>query len=302
MVKLLMHLMSGLCASFEFSENFRPTNACWKIAYFFVRIISACSRFVLDGHAAVRAYPAMMAPSVFQTKSAGTSPAAVARKIQNGNSGTGRADAADSSPGDSISDAENFECYGEVDKETASSSENGNRSPANPLNRHSWTRTSLRRTPPSHQENLPHRRWGSMRQWRNARQSPGLSRNPSRTERARYVNSVYSVLRPGDDAAADGDFDSSPLFAGSSRLSSPRSFDKLHIAYTIYLYQNQSKANKLRSHKRPNCVHENDIGTQGISVRSGVRPPAPPPPAAARRPPNNLITASISQSAIVDCG
>ncbi|XP_031768538.1 rab11 family-interacting protein 4 isoform X3 [Galleria mellonella] len=109
---------------------------------------------------------AMMAPSVFQrTKSPRSSPGNLPRKLQNGTESTAQSDpTADSSPGNSISDAENFECYGEGDADApANNVENGTRSPGSNLNRHSWTRTSLRRTPPSHQENLPHRRWGSMR-------------------------------------------------------------------------------------------------------------------------------------------
>ncbi|XP_013190719.1 rab11 family-interacting protein 4 isoform X2 [Amyelois transitella] len=108
----------------------------------------------------------MMAPSVFQrTKSPRSSPGNLSRKLQNGTEPTSQVDPqADSSPGNSISDAENFECYGEADGDApTNSTENGTRSPGSHLNRHSWTRTSLRRTPPSHQENLPNRRWGSMR-------------------------------------------------------------------------------------------------------------------------------------------
>ncbi|XP_053606695.1 rab11 family-interacting protein 4 isoform X6 [Plodia interpunctella] len=108
----------------------------------------------------------MMAPSVFQrNKSPRSSPGNLPRKLQNGAEPAAQSDPqADSSPGNSISDAENFECYGEADGDApANSTENGTRSPGSHLNRHSWTRTSLRRTPPSHQENLPHRRWGSMR-------------------------------------------------------------------------------------------------------------------------------------------
>ncbi|XP_045514250.1 rab11 family-interacting protein 4 isoform X3 [Pieris brassicae] len=100
----------------------------------------------------------MMAPSVFQrTKSPRSSPGNVSRKLQNGKGSSKVSQAvsqaentADSSPGNSISDAENFECYGEADGDTSSNVlENGSRSPGNNLNRHSWTRTSLRRTPPS---------------------------------------------------------------------------------------------------------------------------------------------------------
>ncbi|KAL0822374.1 hypothetical protein ABMA28_004464 [Loxostege sticticalis] len=94
----------------------------------------------------------MMAPSVFQrTKSPRSSPGNLPRKLQNGTEAAGQSDpTADSSPGNSISDAENFECYGEGDADApANTLENGTRSPGSHLNRHSWTRTSLRRTPPS---------------------------------------------------------------------------------------------------------------------------------------------------------
>ncbi|XP_034831118.1 rab11 family-interacting protein 4A isoform X2 [Maniola hyperantus] len=94
----------------------------------------------------------MMAPSVFQrNKSPRSSPGNLPRKLQNGTEAGSSTPNADSSPGNSISDAENFECYGEADGDTpaANTVENGSRSPGNHLNRHSWTRTSLRRTPPS---------------------------------------------------------------------------------------------------------------------------------------------------------
>ncbi|XP_050067207.1 rab11 family-interacting protein 4B isoform X17 [Anopheles maculipalpis] len=82
----------------------------------------------------------------------------------------------------SLSDGESFECYGDNDisiseaggvdlelaphlNSTAVGESNGN--PGNPTNsgitRHSWSRTSLRGAPKSHNDNLPNRRWGSMR-------------------------------------------------------------------------------------------------------------------------------------------
>ncbi|XP_045766710.1 rab11 family-interacting protein 4A isoform X1 [Maniola jurtina] len=94
----------------------------------------------------------MMAPSVFQrNKSPRSSPGNMPRKLQNGTEAGSSTPTADSSPGNSISDAENFECYGEADGDAPAPNtvENGSRSPGNHLNRHSWTRTSLRRTPPS---------------------------------------------------------------------------------------------------------------------------------------------------------
>ncbi|XP_063623551.1 rab11 family-interacting protein 4A isoform X2 [Cydia splendana] len=91
----------------------------------------------------------MMAPSVTQRTKSPRSPGNLPRKLQNGSEAGQSEPTADSSPGNSISDVENFECYGEADADVpANALENGNRSPGN-LNRHSWTRTSLRRTQPS---------------------------------------------------------------------------------------------------------------------------------------------------------
>ncbi|XP_063535181.1 rab11 family-interacting protein 4 isoform X2 [Cydia strobilella] len=91
----------------------------------------------------------MMAPSVTQRTKSPRSPGNLPRKLQNGSEAGQSEPTADSSPGNSISDVENFECYGEADADVSSNAlENGNRSPGN-LNRHSWTRTSLRRTQPS---------------------------------------------------------------------------------------------------------------------------------------------------------
>ncbi|XP_063363156.1 rab11 family-interacting protein 4 isoform X2 [Cydia amplana] len=91
----------------------------------------------------------MMAPSVTQRTKSPRSPGNLPRKLQNGSEAGQSEPTADSSPGNSISDVENFECYGEADADVAANAlENGNRSPGN-LNRHSWTRTSLRRTQPS---------------------------------------------------------------------------------------------------------------------------------------------------------
>ncbi|XP_075224723.1 rab11 family-interacting protein nuf isoform X2 [Lycorma delicatula] len=71
----------------------------------------------------------------------------------------------------SMSDGENYECFGEGDMDTSSPGSQPNsgdgvvRSPnSNSLRRNTWLRTSLRRTPSNHQENLPNRRWGSFRQ------------------------------------------------------------------------------------------------------------------------------------------
>ncbi|XP_013146819.1 PREDICTED: rab11 family-interacting protein 4A isoform X2 [Papilio polytes] len=147
----------------------------------------------------------MMAPSVFQrTKSPRSSPGNLPRKLQNGTESASQSDpTADSSPGNSISDAENFECYGEADGDAPNTLENGSRSPANPLNRHSWTRTSLRRTPPSHQENLPHRRWGSMRH--SGKRQIGSNVLASQLYRSSSFNSsgCGSGGEPADDMYSD---------------------------------------------------------------------------------------------------
>ncbi|RVE50724.1 hypothetical protein evm_004634 [Chilo suppressalis] len=149
----------------------------------------------------------MMAPSVFQrTKSPRSSPGNLPRKLQNGGEVAGQSEpTADSSPGDSISDAENFECYGEADGDAPSTNtvENGTRSPGSHLNRHSWTRTSLRRTPPSHQENLPHRRWGSMRH--SGKRQIGSNVLASQLYRSSSFNSsgCGSGGEPADDMYSD---------------------------------------------------------------------------------------------------
>ncbi|XP_034831117.1 rab11 family-interacting protein 4A isoform X1 [Maniola hyperantus] len=148
----------------------------------------------------------MMAPSVFQrNKSPRSSPGNLPRKLQNGTEAGSSTPNADSSPGNSISDAENFECYGEADGDTpaANTVENGSRSPGNHLNRHSWTRTSLRRTPPSHQENLPHRRWGSMRH--SGKRQIGSNVLASQLYRSSSFNSsgCGSGGEPADDMYSD---------------------------------------------------------------------------------------------------
>ncbi|KAK5642507.1 hypothetical protein RI129_008674 [Pyrocoelia pectoralis] len=73
----------------------------------------------------------------------------------------------------SLSDAENYECYGEgadIDLDSGISTDRipGDGLQTSPLTngikRHTWLRTSLRRSPSNNnQENLPNRRWGSFR-------------------------------------------------------------------------------------------------------------------------------------------
>ncbi|XP_044269172.1 rab11 family-interacting protein 4A isoform X3 [Tribolium madens] len=72
----------------------------------------------------------------------------------------------------SLSDGENYEWNGEgvdLDADSGISSDRNlgdgirTRSPSSGINRHTWLRTSLRRTSSSNQDNLPNRRWGSFR-------------------------------------------------------------------------------------------------------------------------------------------
>ncbi|XP_022900094.1 rab11 family-interacting protein 4B isoform X2 [Onthophagus taurus] len=68
----------------------------------------------------------------------------------------------------SLSDGESYECYvegGDTDVDSGISSDriSDSRTPLSSINRNTWLRTSLRRSPPSYQENLPNRRWGSFR-------------------------------------------------------------------------------------------------------------------------------------------
>ncbi|XP_072947472.1 rab11 family-interacting protein 4B isoform X2 [Epargyreus clarus] len=133
-------------------EAARLLEAWWNALVLLARFLLCLCRLLNEAVNGLKVPVAvMMAPSVFQrTKSPRSSPGNLPRKLQNGSDSAGQSDPVDSSPGNSISDAENFECYGEGDVDApANTSENGTRSPGNPLNRHSWTRTSLRRTPPS---------------------------------------------------------------------------------------------------------------------------------------------------------
>uniref|UniRef100_A0A1B6CAK6 FIP-RBD domain-containing protein n=2 Tax=Clastoptera arizonana TaxID=38151 RepID=A0A1B6CAK6_9HEMI len=119
----------------------------------------------------------MMAPSVDQTNmpSHQRNLGAVTNNIILTNSDDTTLSSGGESNGkeNSMSDGENFECYGEGEMDTSSPVShtiNGEddgllRSPGGgSLKRNTWLRTSLRRTPPSHQECLPNRRWGSFRQ------------------------------------------------------------------------------------------------------------------------------------------
>ncbi|XP_064215437.1 rab11 family-interacting protein 4A isoform X3 [Tribolium castaneum] len=72
----------------------------------------------------------------------------------------------------SLSDGENYEWNGEgvdIDADSGISSDRNlgdgirTRSPSSGINRHTWLRTSLRRTSSSNPDNLPNRRWGSFR-------------------------------------------------------------------------------------------------------------------------------------------
>ncbi|CAH2090960.1 unnamed protein product [Euphydryas editha] len=189
-------------------DTSRLLEAWWRAFLLLARLFLHCCRLLNQVLYESKVPEAvMMAPSVFQiTKSPRSSPGNMPRKLQNGTeSGSQSVATADSSPGNSISDAENFECYGEGDTDApmANTLENGSRSPANQLNRHSWTRTSLRRTPPSHQENLPHRRWGSMRH--SGKRQIGSNVLASQLYRSSSFNSsgCGSGGEPADDMYSD---------------------------------------------------------------------------------------------------
>ncbi|XP_037976643.2 rab11 family-interacting protein 4A isoform X2 [Plutella xylostella] len=179
----------------------------WRGLVLLARLVCCLYRLLLAANEHLVGVPAMMAPRVFQrSKSPRASPGAPPRKLQNGSSSSRQLEPTDSSPGDSISDAENFECYGEADAEASANAatESGSHSPGNPtLNRHSWTRTSLRRTPPSHGENLPHRRWGSMRH--SGKRQLGSNVLASQLYRSSSFNSsgCGSGGEPADDMYSD---------------------------------------------------------------------------------------------------
>ncbi|CAH0389567.1 unnamed protein product [Bemisia tabaci] len=106
----------------------------------------------------------------------------------------------------SLSDGENYECYGEVDMDTSPQILNGsaNKSPfSSNLTRNTWLRTSLRRSSPSHNDNLPNRKWGSFRQSSGKR----LSSNAlaSQLYRSSSFNSSgrSSTCDTGDDVYSD---------------------------------------------------------------------------------------------------
>ncbi|XP_026316910.1 rab11 family-interacting protein 4A isoform X3 [Hyposmocoma kahamanoa] len=135
------------------ADVFRVLEAWWQAILLLGKLVLCCFQLIRQTIEVKLSTEAMMAPSVFQrTKSPRSSPSNLPNKLQNGTEAASQPEpTADSSPGNSISDAENFECYGEADADVPASNplENRSRSPANHLNRHSWTRTSLRRTPPS---------------------------------------------------------------------------------------------------------------------------------------------------------
>ncbi|XP_030019906.2 rab11 family-interacting protein 4 isoform X1 [Manduca sexta] len=195
--------MSALVLKSDVLELVRLLEAWWRALLLFCKLLLCYCKSLQSPEVKV---PAMMAPSVFQrTKSPRSSPGTLPRKLRNGTEPPAQSvPTADSSPGNSISDAENFECYGEADGDApANALENGTRSPGNPLNRHSWTRTSLRRTPPSHQENLPHRRWGSMRH--SGKRQIGSNVLASQLYRSSSFNSsgCGSGGEPADDMYSD---------------------------------------------------------------------------------------------------
>ncbi|XP_073946991.1 rab11 family-interacting protein nuf [Choristoneura fumiferana] len=184
-------------------EALRLLEDWWQGILVLARLLMCYCKLLQQALWELKVPPEMMAPSLLQrTKSPRSSPSTRPRTLQNGSEPPTEA-AADSSPGNSISDVENFECYGEADADVSSNTlENGSRSPGN-LNRHSWTRTSLRRTQPSHQENLPHRRWGSMRH--SGKRQLGSNVLASQLYRSSSFNSsgCGSGGEPADDMYSD---------------------------------------------------------------------------------------------------
>ncbi|KAG5887033.1 hypothetical protein JTB14_029992 [Gonioctena quinquepunctata] len=105
----------------------------------------------------------------------------------------------------SLSDAENFEWTSagggnaeealEVDSEVANGGVNGNSlitsdaRQSSGINRNTWLRTSLRRSSPNHQENLPNRRWGSFRHNGRRQQQLGSNALASQLYRSSSFNS-----------------------------------------------------------------------------------------------------------------
>ncbi|XP_065160893.1 rab11 family-interacting protein 4B isoform X3 [Atheta coriaria] len=121
----------------------------------------------------------MMSPVTTATESAtlGGAGSADSRFILSPPTSPRPSDAVSKSQCSSLSDGDNYECFehegeGETPDNDADSgiaadrpSNDGIRSPSGnaAINRHTWLRTSLRRTQSNHSDNLPNRRWGSFR-------------------------------------------------------------------------------------------------------------------------------------------
>ncbi|XP_044269171.1 rab11 family-interacting protein 4A isoform X2 [Tribolium madens] len=112
----------------------------------------------------------------------------------------------------SLSDGENYEWNGEgvdLDADSGISSDRNlgdgirTRSPSSGINRHTWLRTSLRRTSSSNQDNLPNRRWGSFRH--NGKRQLGSNALASQLYRSSSFNSSgrSSTCDTADDMYSD---------------------------------------------------------------------------------------------------
>ncbi|XP_017780917.1 PREDICTED: rab11 family-interacting protein 4A isoform X2 [Nicrophorus vespilloides] len=121
----------------------------------------------------------------------------------------------------SLSDGENYESYGEgpdidADSGIANERHHGDRirSPLNnpAISRHSWLRTSLRRSPTSHAESLPNRRWGSFRH-AGKRQQLGSNALASQLYRSSSFNSSgrSSTCDTADDMYSDASLEEDVL-------------------------------------------------------------------------------------------
>ncbi|XP_064215441.1 rab11 family-interacting protein 4A isoform X5 [Tribolium castaneum] len=112
----------------------------------------------------------------------------------------------------SLSDGENYEWNGEgvdIDADSGISSDRNlgdgirTRSPSSGINRHTWLRTSLRRTSSSNPDNLPNRRWGSFRH--NGKRQLGSNALASQLYRSSSFNSSgrSSTCDTADDMYSD---------------------------------------------------------------------------------------------------
>ncbi|KAL3275779.1 hypothetical protein HHI36_020524 [Cryptolaemus montrouzieri] len=112
----------------------------------------------------------------------------------------------------SLSDGDNYEwtaVEADADADSGISADRnigdgiGTRSPSAGINRHTWLRTSLRRSSPNHQDSLPNRRWGSFRH--NGKRQLGSNALASQLYRSSSFNSSgrSSTCDTTDDMYSD---------------------------------------------------------------------------------------------------